>query len=182
MAEINPYAPPVDDVVPPRTGQTHQAFRQLDLAVVSLYDPRLPDRCVICNQPGNGKRIRRSLLWHPQWVYMTILIGLLIYWIIAAIVQKRATIEHSLCETHAARRRNGVILMVGGVVGGIGIMLVGVFSETLALLAVGPIAVLVCVIAGAITARTLTPARIDDYYAWLNVGRPFLESLPYHER
>src|SRR3954468_23626244 len=37
----------------------------------------LPDRCVKCNAPAEGFRLRRNLSWHQPAIYLTIFIGLL---------------------------------------------------------------------------------------------------------
>lgn len=187
MPELNPYAPPADDVAPPRKGKGKskksrtRAFREGDHAVVPVDDPRLPKRCVVCNERVSGERIRRTLTWHPQWVYATIFIGALIYVIVAAVTRKSATVEHALCEAHAARRRNGLFLLFGGLAGGLVLMVLGAVSNTGSLVALGSIGMMGCIIAGAIMARTLTPAKIDEHYIRLNVGPPFLESLPHGE-
>lgn len=73
-------------------------------AVVLGARAELPDRCVKCNAPGEGRRLKRNLYWHPPAWYLLILVNLLVYAVAALAVRKRATIEVGLCEAHRIRR------------------------------------------------------------------------------
>ncbi|APR82358.1 Hypothetical protein A7982_07707 [Minicystis rosea] len=190
MSEPNPYAPPADDADPetPKPSKTkskktknNRAFRIGNYAVVPVEDPRLPKRCVVCNERVPGERIRRQLMWHPQWVYATIFIGFLVYLVIAAFMRKSATVEHALCPTHARARLNGQFVLFGGLLGGFIMVILGTTTDTGVLAALGALTMIGCAIAGAIMARTLSPAKIDNHYVFLNVGRAFLDSLPEDE-
>src|SRR5207249_3666533 len=65
----------------------------------------LPDRCVRCNAPANGYKLKRQLYWHPSAYYLLILISLLIYVIVAVIIRKKALIHVGLCDQHRAQRK-----------------------------------------------------------------------------
>jgi hypothetical protein len=73
--------------------------------------------CVKCGGQNNVTQIKRNFGWHPPWLYLLIIPGVLIYAIVASILMKRAMLQVPLCEEHrAARRRKlviGTILLVG---------------------------------------------------------------------
>ena len=83
-----------------------------------LHVPRgaaLPANCVKCGAPAQ-KPWRKKFMWHPQWIYIFVIFGL-IGWIIYAIVagNMRKTLELNvpLCDEHqAARKRNMIIGIV----------------------------------------------------------------------
>jgi hypothetical protein len=186
VSEPNPYAPPADEPDEPRRKakkepKSPRAWREGNHAVVSKEDPRLPKRCVVCNERVEGERIRRQLSWHPPWVYALFFIGLLFYIIGALVTRKTATIEIAVCKAHLLRRRNGLILVFGGLALGLVLIVAGASESSGAAIALGFLMLLVPTIAGAFLARLLYPAKIDDHYAWLVVGKPFLASLPYGE-
>jgi hypothetical protein len=185
MSEINPYAAPVDDDGPrdrePRRTKKSRAWREGDRVVVRKDDARLPKRCVVCNVSVRGERQRKQLSWNPPWVTVLIFVGLLFYVIAVAVTRKSAWVEFALCEQHDARRRNGLILLWSGLGGGIGLMILGAIVEEPSLIVLGIGLLVVGIVAGAIMARTLHPTKIDEEYVWLNVGRPFLDSIPYRD-
>jgi hypothetical protein len=60
---------------------------------------RLPDVCIACGQPATSF-IRKTFAWHPPWVIVIILAGLLPYVIVALILTKRMTVEAPVCDKH----------------------------------------------------------------------------------
>ena len=100
---INPYAPPSA----PRGGiGDHPAdgvWRDGQIVVCS-HNASFPDRCVKCNQPAAGYLLKRKLTWHPSGWYALILINILVYAIVASIIQKKTLLHVGLCETHRKRR------------------------------------------------------------------------------
>jgi hypothetical protein len=143
--------------------------------VIPAQGASFPPRCVVCNAAAH-KRLKRKLFWHAQGYYALICVGALIYVIVAMIVRKSAAFEVALCELHATRRRNGILL------GWIGVpLLLGggmVVMDQVPLL--GPILMLSAfgvLITALLMVRNVTAARIQDGQAWLKVGRPFLDSI-----
>src|SRR5205814_1141094 len=67
---------------------------------------RLPDACVKCGGPPNGRPLRKTFYWHQPALAVLILAGVLLYAIVALIVRKSIRLEVPLCQAHAARRRN----------------------------------------------------------------------------
>jgi hypothetical protein len=148
--------------------------------LVMSKEAALPDRCVKCNSPANGLRLKRNLYWHNPIYYLLIFGGVLLYLIVALIVRKSATVNIPLCEAHLARRRHMLIagwlvfLLLG--IGGFIVAIAG-NEPTLALLGVlGFFAGLILLI---IAARTVIPTRIDDRFVWLKgINSDYLNGLP----
>lgn len=160
--EQNPYAPPrpIEDERPARAPSwgaapsSEGAWREGDLCVVPRLGGEMPDRCVVCNRDTDFK-LRRTLWWHPPGYYLLICAGWLVYIIAALIVRKSATVEVGLCEEHRRRRENGVTLMWVGGVTGLLVMIVGVAVKLAIFMLLGLIGMLVCLIAGAVSARVV---------------------------
>jgi hypothetical protein len=66
------------------------------------YDGRvrdLPSLCMRCGAPSSLLRYR-SFSWHPGWVAILLLVGLLPYVIVALVLTKRARVDVPLCDKH----------------------------------------------------------------------------------
>jgi hypothetical protein len=181
MTDFNPYAPPASDVSYGASGpnRTEGAWRDGDRLVVQTMGCELPDRCVVCNGPARGYRLKKTFFWHSPAVYLTLLIGALIYVILAAIVRKKVTVGLGLCEEHRARRRTGLLVGWLGFLGSFVLMVVGIATSSPPILILPAVLGMIGLpIAGMLLARVAYPTKIDDRYAWLKVGQPFLDSLP----
>src|SRR5438105_3427660 len=92
--------------------------------LIMTKDASLPDRCVKCNAPANGLRLKRRLAWHSPVLYLLILFATLIYVMLAAMLSKRATVYLGLCCEHFQRRRQqkavGLLLLAAGIITAIG--------------------------------------------------------------
>ena len=153
-------------------------WRDKSKLVVSV-GAQLPDRCVKCNAPAHGVKLKRKLTWHHPAIFILILVATLIYLIVAMIVRKTATVELGLCEEHMAKRRRNVfitwLLILLGVAGFIMAIIV---ADNTFLLA-GIILILAGIIYALVALRIVTPARIDDKFAWLKgVNKDYLDELP----
>lgn len=185
MSNYNPYAPPAAGFPPqsamppggamPGPSDTN-AVRQGDLLVIPAKGAMFPDRCIRCNAPAGGYKLKRVFMWHPPAVYFTILAGLLIYAIVAVITRKSATTHVGLCPAHRARRRNGLLLAWLGCIGSFALMIVGARAGG-AVILLGLLGMIGCPVAGILMAKVATPSKIDDHWAWLKVGKPFLDSF-----
>jgi hypothetical protein len=173
----NPYAPPSFDATedPRLVGSSQDIRREGDAVVIPVLGARFPDRCVVCNQPA-VKRLSRKLYWHTPYLYGLILIALLIYAIVALIVRKTARFEIGLCEKHVKRRRFGIFLAWFGFFGGL-VATIAVADRAPAMMLVTMLVTIASPIAGIFMSQVVSAKRIDDRYAWLKVGRPFLDSL-----
>jgi hypothetical protein len=138
----------------------------------------LPDRCVKCNAPANGMRLKRKFSWHHPILYLIICGAALIYLIVALVVSKRATIYLGLCAEHFQRRRKlmmiGFALMLASVLG----LVVGIAYEYPVLMVLAVVAFLVSVVWLIVAARVVTVKKIDDRLVWLNgVNSNYLSQL-----
>ena len=176
----NPYAAPSADTdfERPRAGSEDGVYRDGQFLVIPAQGAALPARCVVCNAPAHA-RLTRKLYWHPPGYYVLVFISALVYVVVAMIVRKRAHFELWLCDQHARRRRNGILLGWLGSVVCFGALFATVASNTNSaipylLLIFGFVGSLV---GGILLARVVSAHRIDKRYAWLRVGRPFLDSF-----
>ncbi len=80
---------------------------------LSAYECRknlLPKVCMFCGEPAVTRK-QRNFAWHPPWVWILILAGILVAAIVALILTKRMTVRVPVCERHEGfwRRRNLVV-------------------------------------------------------------------------
>ena len=165
---------------PPSTGVYAQGgvWRDNDRLVMSK-DAALPDRCVKCNRPANGLRLKRNLYWHNPLIYVLILVGFLVYLIVALIVRKTATVNIPLCEAHLARRRNtliaGWLLILLGLAG----FIFAVANNYPMLLLGAALIILAGFIFAIAAARIVIPTKIDDRFVWLKgINKDYLDQFP----
>lgn len=151
--------------------------------MIASHDAVLPPYCVKCGRPADPNSFSKKFSWHPQWVYIFVLLALLLYVILALAISKRMTLQLPLCARHLekykALRSAAAILLLGCIPE----MIVageylpesytgyGIAAGVLAL-----IAGLVCLIMfGAI----LRPTFIDRNYGYFSNASPaFLQYLP----
>jgi hypothetical protein len=147
--------------------------------LVMTKDASLPDRCVKCNAPANGLRLKRRLAWHYPVLYLVALIALLIYVILAAMLSKRATVFLGLCQTHFQRRRKqtaiGWLLLAAGLITAIAAI---AYDYPLLALA-GFSALLFAAFFLVLVSRVVVVKKIDDRLVWLNgIHSAYLAQLP----
>ena len=94
---------------------------------------------------------------------------------VSAPLQRGATVDVFLCERHALRRRNGILIGWLGFWGSLAGFVLLIDVSTVVLLLLVPM--LAAPIAGLVMALVVAPTRMDDQYVWLRVGRAFLESF-----
>lgn len=59
----------------------------------------LPELCARCGKPSELK-LKRVFKWHPSWVIILILFGLLPFLLVALLTTKRMKVNVPLCEEH----------------------------------------------------------------------------------
>jgi len=189
--DFNPYAAPAAalDAGLHEPGSEHGVWRAGNDLIMSR-DGVLPDRCMKCNEPANGLRLKRKLSWHPQGYFLLVLISPLLYIIVAMIVRKTATVRFPLCPAHRRRRRRmiglGWLLALGAFPVGIACSMLashvqGPLLDPIALGGVGLAVVMVIagLIVGFTGARLASTTKIDKQYVWLSkLGPEFVASLP----
>ncbi len=178
--EFNPYQAPQSEFAIVTPGVP--IFRDRKLLVFAKDYP-LPDRCVLCNAPAEGKRIKKTLMWHnPAW-YLLILFNLILYVLVAMIISKRAKVAAGICPRHRKRRTRAfligwLVLLVSTVL----LPLATTISDpTLSTVGVGVALVLMIGSVIFLLFRTnfLSPKRITKTHVIIgNAGAAFLNSLP----
>jgi len=165
---------------PPPTVGTPGAgvWRDKSKMVVSK-GAQLPDRCVKCNGPAPGAKLKKKLTWHHPVIFILIFVALLIYLIVAMIVRKAVTVQLGLCEEHMAKHRRNVFITWSLILlGVVGFVMAGIFEDTNFLL-IGVLLIFAGIIYGVVAVRIVWPARIDDKFAWLKgVNKDYLDELP----
>jgi hypothetical protein len=144
----------------------------------------LPDICVKSNLPAQ-RRLKRNLQWHHPALALLILIGILVYVVVAVILTKRATIMLPLTEEWYARRQRRLLIAwswglvsLALIVGGIALAIQTDRGEFgLAALA-GFVSGLAALIYGQYACSLVRPKRMTDQYIWLLGAHPdFLNRL-----
>lgn len=139
----------------------------------------LPDYCVKCGIPANGSRLRKRLSWHHPALALLILVGVLIYVIVALIVRKSAVVEISLCEDHLRRHRTAAIVTWLVFLVGMGFIVLAIAKESGGSALFGIFLVFVSAILAMTWAKVVNVKKIDDYYVWLRgINESFLVMLP----
>ena len=146
-------------------------------------DAILPCRCVKSNEPADG-RLKRKLAWHHPGIYLTILLHIFVYIVVALILQKKATIYIGFSDEWFRKRRRAIAVGWALVVVGVAIVVaagfmvnhdagVGLAGIWLGIVLAGG------AIYGLVAARMVAAKRITDHYVWLKGVHPeFLATLP----
>ena len=164
---------------PPSVGLPGSGVWRSKSTLVMSQGAVLPDRCIKCNEPAHGVRLKRKLTWHHPAIYLLILVAVLVYLIVSLILRKRATVEIGLCERHLAiRRRNMLITWLLFLLAVAGFVM-AVVAEDGTYVLVGAILLLGAIIYGLVVVRVVSPSKIDDKFVWLRgVNKNYLSQLP----
>jgi len=154
------------------------AWRSGNLLVIRK-EAELPDRCVKCNVPANGRRLRRKLHWHSPYLYLLIPVGLLVYALVATIVGKRARIQVGICETHHALRKRDILLSWLFFVLAIVLWVAAGYFSSGWTAAAGFVMLFISIIYAIVRTQLVSPKRIDDHFVWLKgVAPAYIADLP----
>jgi hypothetical protein len=164
---------------PPSVGLPGSGVWRKDSILVMSKDAELPDRCVKCNGPAYGSRLKKRLTWHHPAIYILIFVALLIYLIVALILRKSATVQLGLCEEHKAKRRRNIwiawLLVLLGFVG----ILAGATNDDVNYVLIGLLLLFAAIIYAVVAVRIVSPSKIDDKFVWLKgVNKDYLNELP----
>lgn len=143
---------------------------------MTVKDHALPDRCIKCNTPAEGFSVVQHVRWHNPRAYLTLLLGLVVYVVVALLISKHATVGIPLCPAHRRLRRNLRLAALAS--------LFGFPALAVALVDVSPAAFDVCLIsfvlaplALLVASNVARVAHIDHQLVRLRAGQPFLDSL-----
>ncbi|MBI5779421.1 MAG: hypothetical protein HZA49_08190 [Planctomycetes bacterium] len=160
----------------PKTEGSNLIWKSGKLLVMHV-DAKLPDRCIKTNQPANGSRKTATLNWHPPVFYALILLNLIIYAIVAIVVNRKATIEFGV--SNEVVKKHVLIKTIGWVILSLGVI---VFVWGLAVMSPFAFLGLLTVIIGLIPitlAKFVSAAKIQDDYVWVKgVSHDYLNDLP----
>lgn len=179
MKDFNPYEAPRQDSF---NADVSGAWQDGPLMVLSK-DAVLPDRCIQCNGPAEGYRLKRSLHWHSPGWYLLILFNIILYAIVALCVQHTAKIYVGVCPEHRARRRRVITIAWLSLPLAIGVWIVGSLAFPPdwigVFIVVGIVLILVGAIYGTVASRLFVTKRIDKRFVWLaRVNLKYLTALP----
>jgi hypothetical protein len=76
-------------------------------------DGYLPDVCMVCGDGGTTPR-GKQFSWHPPWVYVLFLGGLVPFVIVAVLLSKRMKIDAPLCPRHRGHWMWRGVVVIGG--------------------------------------------------------------------
>jgi hypothetical protein len=187
MSQLNPYAAPqvanpFAVGAEPKVVGFPGLWRQGNLLVLHKAAP-LPDICLKSNLPAS-RRLKRNLQWHHPAVYLALLVNLIVYVVVAMIVQKRATLFIPLTEEWFARRKRRLLIAWGSFLLCLGMIVLGIVLAVneqdwgLLLFLGGLIGGAVVGIAGLLSCRLIAPTRITDEYVWVKgVHSDYLDRL-----
>jgi hypothetical protein len=164
---------------PPTMGTPVLGVWRDQATLIMSKDAQLPARCVKCNAPALGPGLKKRLTWHHPAIYLLILVALLIYFVVAMVLRKTAIVELGLCEEHRSKHRRNVLigwsLLLLGLVG----FVMAVMLEDTNFLLAGFLMIIAGIICFAVAVRIVSPARIDDKFAWLKgFNKDYLDELP----
>lgn len=158
--------------------------------LVIAHGRLLPDRCIRCNEPCGGYRLKRNLYWYHPAIYLLLLfspvipLAFLAFLIVALVIRKKAKVDVPICTVHREQRKRRLIVSVSisvaaviAIVGTIAFMKASALAASLGVIA--GIALLGSVIAAVVFGRMVEPTKIDATYAFLKGARaPFLAEFP----
>lgn len=137
----------------------------------------LPERCVMCNAPTEG-RVVHKLVFRPGEVTMMLFLAPLVGLILSASRTRKVTVHLGLCAPHRARRKRLQWLAGGAALVGLGLLIGGAAKGLVALVIVGLLLLIFVAPLAAYATRVVKLLRIDPGCLVLGCGRPFVESLP----
>ena len=147
--------------------------------LVTRSETPFPDRCVKCNAPVNGFRLKRVLYWQHPAYYLLLLCNILILLIVLLIVRKKAVLHVGLCEAHRKQRQIAIIACTVGMLGGIAMLVGGGVENSGWLALAGSLFFIAGLVWGILKGRTIAATKIDKDTVWVSGVCPeFLNELP----
>lgn len=139
----------------------------------------LPDRCVKCNAPANGYRLKRNLSWHNPLLYLLLMANWLVYLVVVLIVRKTARVHIGLCEQHLNSRRIALFSAWFLFLGGVATIVLAFASRSVVAGFLGFLVVIGSGIFGILACRMVYASKIDEQFAWIKgVDREYLSQFP----
>lgn len=149
--------------------------------MVMCPETELPNRCVKCNAPAQGDKLKRKLFWHNPLIYFCLLLNILVYAIVASLAGKRATIHIGLCEQHKKKRWMAIGGGWGSALLGFLLIVIGASATPtmIWLVVLGVVLILLGLVIGALFAAQVRPKKITPEHLFIKgVCREYLDTLP----
>ena len=180
-SDFNPYAAPRSFA--PVEAPLDEGLWQTGQLLLLRKGTDLPDRCVKCNAPADGRRLRRAFSWHHPAYFVLALAGLLIYVIVAMIVRQSITLQVGVCREHLVRRRWGILIGWCSAMAGLALIVLSWMPESPELFQLALCTGLGLLVAGPIyglwRSQIVWARKIDKEYAWVSgVCNEYLAQLP----
>ncbi len=180
----NPFAAPEgpEPAEPVRKYRNTQAWRDGEW-LVARETLVLTDHCIRCGEPASS-RVRQQVSWHGPFIYLTLLLGLIPYFIIAAFSKYRASIHVGLCDAHASERFGLKLLYWTAVAVSVPMMMGALASDIPQLILAALVFMLAAGIAISRGLPLLSPRSQTGRDLWFKgADRGFLATLPdFHTR
>ena len=147
--------------------------------LVTRSETPFPDRCIKCNGPANGYRLKRVLYWQHPAYYLLLLCNLLVLLVVILIVRKKAVLHIGLCQTHRDQRKLAIIACVTGMLGGVAMIIAGGVYANGWVALTGVVLFLTGAVWGIVMGRTIAAVKIEnDIVTISGAGRTFLAEFP----
>jgi hypothetical protein len=151
--------------------------------LIASRDAILPPCCIKCGRPAEPDFFPKKFRWHPQWLYIFVLIALLIYLILSLSISKRMKLQLPLCARHLEKYKSLRLAAAILLLGCIPEMIVAGNYLPESYLGYGIAAGLLALVAGLtcliMFGALLRPTYIDQNYGYFaNASPEFLSTLP----
>ncbi len=135
-------------------------------------------RCIKCNQPSDGKSLKRNLVWHHPAFYLLIFGGVILYAIVALIVRKKAIVQVGLCPIHRRKRRLIQTLSILFLLAPYTLLLLPRGTiDPMAIMGLALFGLVVCLFM-LLGTQVISPTYIDEKWVhFTGAGRPFRDGL-----
>lgn len=147
--------------------------------VVCARHASLPEGCVKCGAPTVERRVKK-IYWHEPWFYALLLVGPVIYGILALILRKEAQVEYGLCRRHLDDRQRLIFRATATMTISVLLFCLSYVCLNGWIALLGGIGLVAAAIQGAIVStQPIRASRITEHYAWIEGVTPVIrEMLP----
>jgi hypothetical protein len=149
--------------------------------LVACAGTPFPDRCVKCNAPADGFRLKRIIYWQPEMhSFGHNPLALILLVIRIGLAQKKVKLHIGLCPKHRAQRWQAISIGWFGALSGFILMFLGIMAfDSGWIFFVGFVNFVCCAVYGGVKGPMVSAAQITKVYVWISgVHIDFLDSLP----
>jgi drug/metabolite transporter (DMT)-like permease len=138
----------------------------------------LPDRCIKCNGPIEGRRIAKILYWHPPWVYLLLLVTLLLYVVVALIIRKKAPIVVPICDRHYHVRLVAIISAWLAGIGGLAVFFYGLSQADGVMAIIGILGIIAGAVIYSVKGVLVSARKLTEEHLWVHgCGPEYLKAF-----